>query len=137
MISITCESKAANRGTVSEFIQERRYLKNVTPKTLAWYQDSFKAFNGALESEPDIKRRIVELRSRGVSAISVNSWLRCINAYLNWTSAGIKIPRLKEEQKILATLTPEQMNRLLAFKPKGVNQTRTQSLKCPEQHRHR
>lgn len=125
MISITCENEALNRGTVSAFIQERKYLKNVTPKTLAWYGDAFKAFQGALDAETAIKRRIMELRSRGVSAVSVNSWLRCINAYLNWKGAGIKIPRLKEEQRILATLNPEQIKRLIAFKPKGINQTRT------------
>ena len=57
---------------------ERRYLKNVISKTLAWYQQSFKAFDGAVGSEEAIKQRIVELRSRGVSATSVNTWLRCI-----------------------------------------------------------
>jgi len=34
--------------TPERFKQERKYLKNVTPKTLAWYDDSFKAFQGAL-----------------------------------------------------------------------------------------
>ena len=125
MISTTCNGNGSTRGTVSQFIEERRFLKNVTPKTLLWYQDAFKAFQGALDSEADIKHRIVELRSRGVSAISVNSWLRCINAYLKWQGAGFKLPKLKEEQKIIATLTPEQMARLIAFKPKGINQTRT------------
>jgi site-specific recombinase XerC len=104
---------------------ERRYLKNVTPKTLTWYQQSFKTFDATLESETAIKQRIVELRSRGVSASSVNSWLRCINAYLKWKGAGIKIPRLKEEQKILATLNPEQVKRIAEFKPRETNQTRT------------
>jgi site-specific recombinase XerD len=37
----------------------------------------------------------------------------------------LKIPRLKEEQKILATLNPEQVKRVLEFKPRGVNQIRT------------
>ena len=32
---------------------------------------------------------------------------------------------MKEEQKVIAALTPEQMKALIAFKPKGVNQTRT------------
>jgi site-specific recombinase XerD len=125
MFSTTCENEAVNRGTVSEFITERQYLKNVTPKTLLWYQDAFKAFGGALDSEVALKRRIVELRTRGVSATSVNSWLRCINAYLKWQGAGFKLPKLKEEQKVIATLTPEQMARLIAYKPKGINETRT------------
>ena len=92
MISTTCENRAANRGTVPEFITERKYLKNVTLKTLAWYGDAFKAFDGALESEAAIKGRIVKLWTRGISPTSVNSWVRCINAFLNWNRAGFKIP---------------------------------------------
>ena len=80
---------------------ERKYLKNVTPKTVAWYGDSFQAFQGCA-TESEFKQRIVALRTRGVSPISVNSWCRCINAYLKWSGAGFKIPKLKEEQKILA-----------------------------------
>src|SRR5450631_1938595 len=98
MESTSYEVRTGIRGTVSDFITERRYLKNVTLKTLAWYQDAFKAFSGTLDDEAAIKHRIVELRTRGVSAISVNSWLRCINAYLSWKGEGIKLPRLKEEQ---------------------------------------
>jgi len=37
----------------------------------------------------------------------------------------VRISKLKEEQKVLATLTPEQIKRLVSFKPKGINQTRT------------
>jgi hypothetical protein len=33
-----------------QFIRERMYLKGVSPKTVAWYRHSFKAFNGALNS---------------------------------------------------------------------------------------
>ena len=109
-------------------MQDRQYLKNVTPKTLAWYQTSFKAFDRALESEAAIKQRIVELRNRGVSAISVNSWLRCINAYLRWKGLDIKIPRLREEQKILATLNQNQVKRIVAMKPKGRNAVRAHTV---------
>src|SRR4051794_6954020 len=107
MFSTSYEDEAQNRGTVQKFITERRYLKNVTPKTLAWYSDAFKAFHGALGTAAETNHRIVKLRTRGVSAISVNSWLRCINAYMKWMGTSLKFPRLKEEQKILATLPPE------------------------------
>jgi hypothetical protein len=46
--SITYIDTSSSRGTVSQFIEERRFLKNVAPK---WCQDAFKAFQGALESE--------------------------------------------------------------------------------------
>jgi len=35
---------ALNRTIVATFISERRYLQNVSPKTLEWYTCSFKAF---------------------------------------------------------------------------------------------
>ena len=123
MESTTCENESANRGTVLQFIQERKYLKNVTLKTLSWYKDAFKAFERC-ETEQTMKQPIVELRTMGVSPISVNSWLRCMNAYFKWRGDAISIPRLKEEQKVLTTLSPDQIKRLIAFRPKGINETR-------------
>ncbi len=43
------------------FIQERKYLKAVTDKTLALYRDAFRAFEGAADSEPEIKHHLVAL----------------------------------------------------------------------------
>jgi integrase/recombinase XerD len=124
MKSTTCEIEDVSRGTVCDFITERQFLKNVTPKTLAWYQDAFRAFQDCL-TEQTVKQRIVEMRMRGVSAISVNSWLRCINAFFKWRGDGFKIPKLKEERKVLTTLTTEQIKRLIALKPKGANENRS------------
>jgi hypothetical protein len=75
-----------------------------------------------------INPRIVELRTRGISAISVNTWLRCINAYLRWKGSDLKIPLLTEERKILRTLTSEDVSRLLTHKTKSKSQSRIQSL---------
>jgi site-specific recombinase XerD len=66
----------------------------------------------------------MELRQRGVSPVSVKPWLRCMNAYFKWNGAGFKIGRLKEEQKVLATLTQDQVKHFIAFKPQGINETR-------------
>ena len=32
-----------------QFLQERRYLKNVTPSTLVWYQVAFKNYFASLD----------------------------------------------------------------------------------------
>jgi len=69
---------------VEQFIQSRKYLKAVTPKTIVWYKCSFTAFDGAIDSKESINRRIIELRERGVSPITINSYLRCVNAYHRW-----------------------------------------------------
>jgi site-specific recombinase XerD len=118
-----------------QFITERRYLKNVSQKTIAWYQHSFKAFQGALDSRSSILGRVAALRERNVSAISVNTYLRCINAYLRWLHTEqaqplLKIPRLKEEQKVLATFSDEHVKALIGFKPKGKNQARAHAACC-------
>lgn len=76
-----------------------------------------------------VRQRIVDLRQRKVFPITINSYLRCINAYFNWLhleygKEPLKLPKLKEEQKILSTFTEEQIQATLAFKPKGRNLTR-------------
>jgi site-specific recombinase XerD len=111
MKSTTCKEEVGIRNT--NFITERRYLKTSRQRP----------YHGT--PMPSKRSTVQWSRRPRVSAISVNSWLRCINAFLNWSRSGFKIPKLKEEQKIIATLTPEQMARLIAFKPKGINATRT------------
>ena len=109
-----------------EFLTERNYLKNVTAKTLAYYRCAFHSWER--HSQGDWKTWIVNLRRSGLSAISINTYICAMNAYWKWAGAGLKVEYLKEEQKILATLTPEQMKRLIAFKPKGANQTRAHTV---------
>jgi hypothetical protein len=106
----------------TDFIAERKYLHNVTKKTLVWYNCSFRAFENCI-TEADYKNRIVQLRERGVSAISVNTYLRCINAYLNWKGASFKLHRLKEEQKILTTLSADSIRSLINWKPEGLTKS--------------
>jgi integrase/recombinase XerD len=121
---MTYESSETIRASVQQFISERKYLLNLTPKTIIWYGCGFKAFAGALETLEAAKQRIGELRERSVSAITVNSYLRCINAFWKWQGKEWKIRRLKEEQKLLATFTPDHVHRLVHWNPIGRNQAR-------------
>jgi integrase/recombinase XerD len=118
---------------VEDFIRDRQYLKGVSPATVAWYRDSFRAFQGALDSKVLIVQRIEELMRRGVKPVSINTYLRAVNAYLRWRHTEheaelLRIPRLKEEQKVLATLSSEQVQRIIHFKPKGRNLSRAHLL---------
>src|SRR5450759_399097 len=117
-----------SRGTAERFIQERKYLQNVTTKTLAWYGDSFRAFEGCLDSLDALKTRITEMRTRGVAATSVNTYLRCIAAFWKWQGRDWKVPRLKEEQKVLATLSAKQVQRIIHWKPVGSNSSRAHTV---------
>ena len=82
-----------------QFIQERKYLMNVSPASLVWYEQSFKRFSGALDSRADVITRISELRERGLSPLSVNVHLRAVNAYFRWLHIEhgkelVKIPKM-------------------------------------------
>ncbi len=119
-----------------QFITERKIFKGVSPATVLWYEQSLKRFEGALESREAIGKRIVELRERGLSPISINTHLRCVRAYLNWAHSeghlaqSIKIGFIKAEKKVIATLSPEQVQHLITFRPKGTNATRCHVALC-------
>jgi integrase/recombinase XerC len=118
--------------STDQFITERSYLKGVSQATIQWYHSSFKAFKDGMDSKQAIIERIGALRKTN-SAISINTYLRCLNAYFRWRHEEhgadlIKIPRLKEEQKVLATLTADHLKGLLQFSPKGRNLKRAHTL---------
>ncbi len=118
---------------VPAFIEEKKFLKNVSPTTLNWYKYSLQAFEPVLKLDlattHDIKaaviKRIAELQTegRGNTATSVNTYLRCLKAFLNWCHTEgilkerVKLSWLKEERKVITTLTPEQVKRIVDWKP--------------------
>lgn len=117
------------------FLQERKYLKNVTPKTIEWHTQSLAWL--ALEQPTDdyLRDLVVRMRDAGLKASSVNCHLRSINAYLHWASAGserkcgpachhFRVPKLKEEEYVPATYSAKQTDALIHWKPKGFFQRR-------------
>ncbi len=113
------------------FIRERRILHNVSPATIEWYKSSLKAFEPVLQADLEpvqlkqaITARIEELRTeRHNSAVTVNTYLRCLKAFFNWChgeqilKAPIKLKSLREEKKVLVTFSAEQVKRFVNFKP--------------------
>ena len=76
------------------FLKERRFLKNVTPKTLSWYQSSFLAFTRTVDvpdaaqlTQSVLKRFVVGLREQGLEPVSCNTYVKAINAFLMWLHA--------------------------------------------------
>lgn len=113
------------------FTKERRYLHNVSPKTLDWYECSRKAFEpylASVRSESDVavevRRGVMELSERGkLKATSINDYARCMNAFLRWLHAEqhitklVHIPKLKTQKKVLEILTDEQVKKIITYKP--------------------
>lgn len=116
----------------AEFLEERRYLRNVAPKTTDQYRQSWKRVSPLLPldlpiaelTEPHLKRAVYTLRQGGLSPVSLNTYMRPINAWLKWAGKDFKVRPLKTEQKILPTYTPGHIQRLMDFKPKTANDRR-------------
>jgi site-specific recombinase XerD len=107
------------------FLLERTYLKGVSPETLRYYRWVRRAFQPILAdpTKAGMLDCIQRLLASGVSSTSVNRYLRGFKAYVRWLQREghlddvfdvFKVQFLRTESKILATLAPEQMARLMS-----------------------
>ena len=119
----------------AQFIKERRYITNVSPATIEWYEQSFALLdNNDAPNESDLKDFVIRMRERGLKATGVNCRARAINAYLHWASGAtgkcrggcqhLHVPKMKEPQLVLPTFTADQVKLIVRYKPKGKYQVR-------------
>ena len=126
-----------------QFLQERRYLKNVTPSTLVWYQVAFKNYfasidvdSPALPTKASLQQFVIRQRDRGVRPVTCNTYMGAMNAFCRWLheerhiAEPIKLKKLRVEQRVLQLLNDTQLRHLLAFKPKTFRQHRTHVAVC-------
>ena len=95
------------------FIPERRYLTNVSPRTLEWYEQSLAWLGTENPTGAELKNCVIRMREAGLKATSKNNRIRAINAYLHWLTGGatkchpacphLRIARLKEPSMVLPT----------------------------------
>jgi integrase/recombinase XerD len=127
-----------------QFLRERTYLKNVSPKTRTWYETAWKAFTktqsaGFTAAEIDgtapltrahLTTFVVSLRDRGIRPVTVNTWLGAINAYSRWLHEEghlreqVRLQPLRLEKRFVTTLDETALRALLRYKPKGYAQWR-------------
>ena len=125
-----------------QFLAQRRYLKNVTPSTIEWYQTAFKALQKILGADlPPLTKSalqafVVAVRQRGVQPVSCNTYIKALNAFCLWLHEEghlverLQLPLLKVEQRIIQTLSDQSMQTLLRQRPKGFDQWRLHALVC-------
>lgn len=101
-----------------QFIRERKYVTNVSEKTLIWYRQAFKHLGTPDPSGPELKEFVIRLRERGLKPSSVNAYGRAVNAYLNWSGSSHRIPRLKEPQLTLSVYKADDIKKFIRWKPK-------------------
>jgi site-specific recombinase XerD len=91
-------------GFFDQFLRERVYLHNITPKTTAFYETAWTAYCRAQQARPerrphaplitrtDLQEFVVHLRQRRVKPVSCNCWMRAINAFCRWLHTQGAIP---------------------------------------------
>lgn len=106
---------------IEQFLNEKKYLDNVSEKTLELYKYSFAAFAGALDDMEQVKARIVELRTKNMKPVTVNTYVRHIKCYFLWQDKEFKLSPLKEEQRLLSTISANDISALVRYKAVGTN----------------
>jgi integrase/recombinase XerD len=117
------------------FLQEKAFLHNLAPKTLAFYRQSFKAFALAVPlTQNQLNSTVVGLRERGKSPNCVNSYIRGINPFLSWLfendylTERLKLRKLKCEENQMRTFSDAQIRAILSYKPKTKTEQRLLSV---------
>lgn len=116
-----------------QFIKERRYLRNLSEKTLQYYSESFQSFNlvGAFESlsKQSLQNAVIAFRERGLSIGGINAYIRGVNTFLNWLNQehsyeNFSLKLLKGSKPILRSLNDEELKAIFRYKPKTLTDKR-------------
>jgi site-specific recombinase XerD len=107
-----------------EFVEEKKYLANVSDNTLENYKYAYQAWHHLVPEDPKditeavLKQAVIAMQKTGITAISVNTYIRVLNTYLKWLGTGLKVPRLIEPEYVPRTFTPDQIQKLLELRPR-------------------
>jgi integrase/recombinase XerD len=119
------------RLRTAEFLKERKYPLNVSERTIQWDEQSIKWLEKYCPddiTQAGLTIFVVGMREKGLSASSCNNRIRAVKAYMVWAELPFKLNYLKEEQKVVEVLTPEQIAALVKFVPRSASDRRLQTL---------
>ena len=111
-------------GLFDRFLRERQYLSNVTPRTLDWHKQSLAWLRVERPTQEDLRAFVLRMREAGLKASSCNCRIRSINAYLRWAASPLRVPKLKEEERLPPTYTAKQVSLIVRWKPRTFGQRR-------------
>jgi len=122
------------------FLQEKQFIKNVTPKTIQAYKDAFKAFHryGKAEiSAQGVKDFMIEMVKSEMRPGSANTFARSINSYLTCLfenghlSTHLKAPLQTVEKRVLRTYIAADVKKIVSYKTQTFGEKRLMTILYP------
>jgi integrase/recombinase XerD len=126
----------------AQFVKERKYLKNVTEKTVYFYNQGWTSFSKLLPeiittdqlSKQILTEYVIRLKDTGVKAGTINAYCRALNAFFVWlmeneyVTQKFRVAKLPVEKKVLKTLPENDLRMILDFKPETFVERRVHTL---------
>jgi site-specific recombinase XerD len=109
---------------LAQFLRERKYLHNLRPQPLEWYETAWKAFRKSATScltdpkelnRSHLEQFIYTLRDRDVRPVTCNTWLWGPNAFRRWAARerayanGGAYATAEGEKRLVETLATEYL----------------------------
>jgi integrase/recombinase XerD len=133
MISPTASlSGAWSPVSFGRFVEEKRYLENVSPRTARGYWDALAAFHryhtGNEITADSLKRMAVRMSQSGMTPGAIHAYARSLNTFLRWSGCGVTVPLPRLVNKVLTTYTPQHITTLLNTHPQTQTDIRLRAL---------
>ncbi len=119
---------------VEQFIRERQYLQNATPRTIESYRYCLQFLPNENPTKAELADMVIGMRQKGRTEAGCNIIIRTVNAYMHWASGSDercgpgcnhpKAKKLKEAQTVMPTFTQAQIDSLIRFKPQTATEKR-------------
>lgn len=118
------------------FIKEVRFIRNLTPKTISTYQQSWKVYRRYSDeiNQHQLNQFVVGMREAGLSPAACNTHVRSVNSFLSWLHENghicerLHVKLLRVERKVFRTFSDEQIRALVFHKPKSFGEHRLVTL---------
>ncbi len=127
-----------------KFLEQRRYYKGVSGKTLICYRGAMKAFEPFLadvSSEKQLRSKLIDAvmamrkrkpsgEQRVLSIVSINNYIRHMNAFTKWMldekliKESVRLDKMKEPTILRKILSDDEIRAFMKFKPRNVNERR-------------
>lgn len=136
------------KNLFEQFLKEKQFLCNLSPKTIDSYRQAFNAYQRVLSrAEVDTSRAdeiptkdtlkdfVIGMREAGLSPGACNVYIRSINSFLGWLHENghiepLRLKQLPQPKTVIKVFSEKHVQALIKFRPKTQYEWRLYALVC-------